>query len=315
VVLPDGKIVRTGSGPATNVKQSLVYNRNIGGPDLSGLFIGDGGSFGIKTEVSLRLAKHPEVTRASIATFTRLDRVIDMVTRHVERVNPHPFDPVMVFGPGAIRNFVPGLEGESYYVMGMMQGHTAAEMDAKRDAFDDIAQQLDAGRDPMMDAMAEAMSAPADSGESMEMGGLSLFNSLGMAAWLPFTVPRTKFLFYFPKLMSWREDRLREARDKGFTPRATFEFFAPIDQCTIIGEIDVFFDDVESSVLDGFVREIMRSFQEFTHELGLVDLYNQGIMSNLNARCWSPGYKKLFTDIKGLLDPHGILNQGMWNAD
>jgi FAD/FMN-containing dehydrogenase len=45
VVLGDGSIVRTGA---------LFYR--YGGPDLTGLFLGDCGAFGIKTEVVIRIA-------------------------------------------------------------------------------------------------------------------------------------------------------------------------------------------------------------------------------------------------------------------
>ena len=72
VVLPDGTVVRTGGGPGTHVRQTEAYSRVMGGPDFTGMFIGDGGSFGIKTEVTVRLlglpagnaGLHPCVSRA-----------------------------------------------------------------------------------------------------------------------------------------------------------------------------------------------------------------------------------------------------------
>jgi FAD/FMN-containing dehydrogenase len=54
VVLADGQILRTGAGlPA----QAPFYRHY--GPDLAGLFCGDGGVFGIKAEVTLRLMRIP----------------------------------------------------------------------------------------------------------------------------------------------------------------------------------------------------------------------------------------------------------------
>jgi len=41
VVLPNGAVVKTGGGPGTNVNQPLYYIRNLGGPDFTGLFIGE----------------------------------------------------------------------------------------------------------------------------------------------------------------------------------------------------------------------------------------------------------------------------------
>ena len=53
-------------------------------------------------------------------------------------------------------------------------------------------------------------------------------------------------------------------------------------------------------------------FQKYTHELGFIDVYNQGVMSNLNARYWSPGFRALYQTVKNTLDPHTILNPGLW---
>ena len=121
VVLPDGTVVTTGGGPGTNVQQEHAYSRVLGGPDFSGMFIGDGGSLGIKTEVTIRLLGLPKVTRGCILEFSELENVMELLRRHGERVNPHPFDPVLVFGPGANEIFAPDREwrrkiyGHGYY--------------------------------------------------------------------------------------------------------------------------------------------------------------------------------------------------------
>lgn len=52
MVLADGSVVRTGSGA---IHPDARGQRNVG-PDLTGLFLGDCGAFGIKAEVVLRLA-------------------------------------------------------------------------------------------------------------------------------------------------------------------------------------------------------------------------------------------------------------------
>lgn len=57
VVRADGSVVRTGSGGRTN--DTNPFFRNYG-PDLTGLFLGDGGAFGIKTAATLRLTRKPD---------------------------------------------------------------------------------------------------------------------------------------------------------------------------------------------------------------------------------------------------------------
>ncbi|MCP4715968.1 MAG: FAD-binding oxidoreductase, partial [Deltaproteobacteria bacterium] len=157
-VLPDGTVVKTGGGPGTNTRQQHHYNRTIGGPDFAGLFIGDGGAFGVKTEVTIRLLGLPKITRACILEFIELKQVLELIRRHGERVNPHPFDPLLVFGPGAMEIFSPAADGvEKFTVMGLMQGHCNKEMDIKKNRFDTIAQELGGTHTPELDAMTDIM--------------------------------------------------------------------------------------------------------------------------------------------------------------
>ena len=313
VVLPNGEVVKTGGGPGTNVNQPLYYNRNLGGPDFTGLFIGDGGAFGIKTEATIRLVGLPHVTRARIVECNELEQVLELILRHVKRVDPHPFEPLLVFGPGAMETFMPGSGDEGKFtVMGIIQGHSVKEVEAKLDALDEIVTDMKAGRNPELDAMTEAMSSSGEEEEKMEMFGLDFFNGLGLAAWLPFNMPRASFHQTYPKLIEWREKRLTEAERRGFKCTSRFEFFTPGDQCYLSGEVDAFFKDSDDPELKEFVKTMIFDFQQYTHELGFIDVYNQGVMSNLNARYWSSGFSSLYQTIKKTLDPHAILNQGLW---
>ncbi len=313
VVLADGTVVKTGGGPGTNIHQPIYYNRNLGGPDFAGLFIGDGGSFGIKTEATVRITKFPQVLRATIYEFDSLEKTLAMVKRHVERVNPHPFDPIMVFGPGAMKHFMPDFgEITNFTAQGIMQGHTEQEMDAKRDVFNALAEELGGTRTPMLDAMAEAMAASGSSESEMTMDWLALFNGLGLTAWLPFTLPRQGFTRVYYQLLDWRTQRLEAAAKRGFTSCGTWEFFTPTDASSLIGEMDAFFQDAENPEVVAFARETMQDFQMYARKLGSIDVYNQGFMADLNATYWSYGYRILFQTIKASLDPNNILNPGLW---
>jgi len=55
LVLADGRILRTGARAA----DGIAFYRHYG-PDLTGLFCGDGGTFAIKAEITLRLIRAPE---------------------------------------------------------------------------------------------------------------------------------------------------------------------------------------------------------------------------------------------------------------
>lgn len=73
VVLADGTIVRTGSGSARGANG---FARHFG-PDLTGLFLGDSGAFGVKTDVTLSLVPTPQVASAASFAFDRIDDLVD----------------------------------------------------------------------------------------------------------------------------------------------------------------------------------------------------------------------------------------------
>ena len=75
VVLADGTVVRTGSAARAGAS---AFQRYIG-PDLSGIFLGDCGAFGFKTEVVIRLALEGECAFASFA-FKQVGDMLDALT-------------------------------------------------------------------------------------------------------------------------------------------------------------------------------------------------------------------------------------------
>jgi len=65
VVLPDGEIIRTGSGALSSSPKGL--SRYVFGGDISGLFINSHGAFGIATEITLNL--YPEAPFLGFSTI------------------------------------------------------------------------------------------------------------------------------------------------------------------------------------------------------------------------------------------------------
>ncbi|MBP0438332.1 FAD-binding oxidoreductase [Tianweitania sediminis] len=73
VVLADGRKVTTGSGGRTGAKPFSRY----GGPDFTGIFLGDNGAFGIKVSATLRLWPRPkEVGYLSFGFKSMLDMAL-----------------------------------------------------------------------------------------------------------------------------------------------------------------------------------------------------------------------------------------------
>ncbi len=131
-----------------------------------------------------------------------------------------------------------------FTVQCMIQGHEESEVEARLATINSLADQCGAQRNFMLDAMAEAMGTPT--GEDSEMDWMAIFNSFGIPAWLPFNLPRQGFAEVYNKLIAWRNDRLKSAETQCLRVRTTWEFFTASDPSTIVGEIDVFFADVDN---------------------------------------------------------------------
>ena len=72
VVLADGSILRTGArGPDGDTPFYRHY-----GPDLTGIFCGDSGVFGIKAEITLRLIRRPQHEDYASFSFTTADALL-----------------------------------------------------------------------------------------------------------------------------------------------------------------------------------------------------------------------------------------------
>ena len=72
VVLPDGRVMRTGSKAM----------KSVSGFDLTRLFVGSEGTLGVVTEIILKINPRPPATSTALATFDRLDdagRVVSQI--------------------------------------------------------------------------------------------------------------------------------------------------------------------------------------------------------------------------------------------
>ncbi len=63
VILPDGRIMRTGSSAM----------KSVSGYDLTRLFVGSEGTLGVVTEITLKVNPKPTATSTALATFDKLD--------------------------------------------------------------------------------------------------------------------------------------------------------------------------------------------------------------------------------------------------
>ncbi len=124
VVLPNGDIIQTGSGMNPRAKN---HSRVSSGPDLTGLFIGSMGVFGIVTEVTMQLFHlQPYEATGSVAFDYHL---LDDAHRAMAAIDAH--EPKLcamlaMFGPGPV---IP--EGQDWVLIYRVTGFTQDEVDQK----------------------------------------------------------------------------------------------------------------------------------------------------------------------------------------
>ena len=74
VVLPDGEVAHLGNAAGPRAPGAL---------DLQGLFCGSEGTFGIATEITVRLARDPQTVRTLLASFDKMERACNTVSQIV----------------------------------------------------------------------------------------------------------------------------------------------------------------------------------------------------------------------------------------
>ncbi|MCG8376183.1 MAG: FAD-binding oxidoreductase, partial [Chlorobiales bacterium] len=76
VVLPDGSIINTGSG-SNEAAGHLHFERYANGPDLTGLFIGSYGVFGVITKVYFSIRRVPDAEMYAFYGFPKFEQAVD----------------------------------------------------------------------------------------------------------------------------------------------------------------------------------------------------------------------------------------------
>jgi FAD/FMN-containing dehydrogenase len=94
VVLADGSVLRTGAAAVATARPFFRYY----GPDLTGLFLGDTGAFGIKARVTLRLIRRPawvETASFGFATHEQMAGAMTEIAREGLVSECFAMDPVL----------------------------------------------------------------------------------------------------------------------------------------------------------------------------------------------------------------------------
>ena len=289
VVLPDGTILDTGAGGA-NIHRKHDFLRGTNAPDLTGMFVGDGGCFGVKAEATLQIFPRPESLGAGCWDFASFDTLWQAMLR-LSSLDTLPYESISVLEANPLSLF---------YL-------TRADDEAR-------AQQLARVIDQVCDECGGTLAS-----EDMQQYAIGIgvgdpdyqdiFVNVHRGL-LAFMASKREFPDTYKRVKKFLEDEI-EKRGLDELGVSLMIYFSPVLRNAMYTTISILFDEeTEGS------REATLALQKEGHrlavELGGSPEPHQGFASQANAEAWSPAYRALMTNLKKVFDPNNILNPGLW---
>ncbi len=289
VVLPQGDIIQTGGGPGTNTSLDKTLHREAGTPDLTGMFIGDGGIFGIKTEATIAVNPFPEAYKIGCYKMGSKEDTWKAFSKLV-KTDPYPYSRLIVFDD----------EWLLFYVISEGFEEIA---EFKEKIVKDVCTSLGGKEEKERGYELASLFSVRDFGEDVVSKGSMIYFGENL-------VPRNRTLDYLDRIHSILDEELQDLEIIEKTG-----FIVPYLRATTITGILVYFEEKMSELGDR-IEEINRErIDPLLREFGGFTEANQGRGAVLSASLWSPTYRKFAKSIKETLDPNNILMPNLWRLD
>lgn len=293
VVLPTGEVVATNAGGG-NRHRARSTLADDDGPRLTSMFLGDGGSLGVKVEATLRLAPAARHTHADAWLMPDVDatwrafralmapRELPAVWLSATSADDDAWEVDVVSTAADERLLGPAVEA----VERVLRSHGGREAPAQR---------------------------RAQAGDFATPG----------ADWTSAIVDLDRALLAFAFGNRDFPDGLRSVRallERRFAERGLADLglalkvvFAPLTRHAAYTSISITYDP---SIADGREETARLAGEAYAHvaALGGYAEPHQGEAARILADAWSPAYASLVARIKTALDPNGVLNPGMWST-
>ena len=283
VVLADGTVVET-NARGGNVHRSASAIPGGDGPFLTDVFIGDGGSFGVKVEATLQIAPLAAEVSSGEYVFNDFDAVWKALGA-LAAIRETPYSGIGV------------AEGPPWRLSFTTRASSAELL---REHVRRVERVLtDCGGRP---------ESPAASAIPSRDWFVNAERAI-----LSFIFARAQFVQALAQVRGLLERRIRERRlaDLGIALKV---YFYAHTRHAIFTSISILFDPV---VPEGRAKAVELAVEgyELVVALGGHLEPHQGAASRIIAASWSPSYRRFFTAIKAAVDPNHILNPGLWGID
>jgi len=311
VVLPDGSVVDTGTGEGgISTYKGHTWARGMHGPDLAGMFLADGGMFGIKVEATYRMFRLPKIHKANVRCWDTLDDAYKAF-RELWEIDPYlyiqPYSETMMIGPEFANIAGADVEPAWLLVWGTI-GNSEEEVELKLKITDEICAKH-GGRhaEPAVSTALESLFF-----ESTDMGHTAF---MGVMPYFEVIVPRRNMLEAYKWAREYLLELFKEKRIlsdwSDVTRLRTVSIMLPFGNgCGVVDMIPFF--DQNDRELNKVVHELMVEYFEQAKARGYLITGSQGYESRVRARSWTPEYYNYVLTLKKMLDPNNIMNPGVY---
>ncbi|MCS7139797.1 MAG: FAD-binding oxidoreductase [Candidatus Nezhaarchaeota archaeon] len=296
VVLPTGDVIRTGSGANPFAKK---FTRWGFGPDMTGLFIGDQGVFGVKTEATLKIMPWPDEQAFGSYTFQDLEKacraIYELQLRHIP-TNIVLLEPDFnaIFGKAGFR----GLLGVPFSVHIHIEGYSKDEVERQKLVADDIMKKND-GKEIPPDFPAWNFTRPWEWQPRTGPLGQAWTTACYKVPILDY--PAHRKLWY--EVLEKYKNVMKEKKIDFYVASLVVE--NTLDPMNVL----YWFDEDEEA--REWVRRIWRDLIENEIRHGAIHYWLGKVIGERVAKAYTGVYFDFLRTIKRALDPNGIMNPGL----
>ena len=307
VVLPNGSVIQTGMGPGSFTSyRGHTWTRALEGPDTTGLFIGDGGIFGIKIEATYKIFRLPKFKRGACYTFESIDdayRALSKVMEIDTNLYLQPYASCFMTSPETINFMTMGMAPKKWTALILHIGNSEEEIELKAKTTDKLFTELGGTPGPpaVRDFFTEYVNTMRDMGKVGTMGMYSLFE---------FITSKRDILKCMKFSINFFEESLkRKGIDKSEVLALTV--FLPCGPNFGMTSIIPFYDP-SNRELGEKLFELQKELLETGASRGYWIEASQSWESLLKAKYWSPELYNYILTLKKTLDPNNIMNPGIF---
>jgi len=309
VVLPNGKVVDTGTGGGTiSAYRGNTWTRAMHGPDMAGIFIGDGGIYGIKVEATFRMFRLPKFEIGGARCWDTLDEAF-AAYNELWGIDPtlymQPYAVGMLLSPEFVNIVTQGQGKPQWVLMFLSVGNTQEEVDLKHKATDEICTKHGGELpDPAVMGVAQNFTHFTH--------GMSKFATFGSVPLFELILPRSQILESY----KWTREYLFSSLEKnGIDKNKLAMISGVLSSGTGMGMTTIVpFTPENDQELRDKMLAIMVEYLEQAQRRGYVLEATQGHEASLKAKGWTPEFYDFCLTMKEHLDPNNIMNPGVFFA-